>query len=588
MIGKRESDFLELLVKKNIVSFDKIGEIRKSAESLKKTVEDFLIEKKILSLEKITELKAELSGLPYFDARSLNVEDEALNIIPLEVAENYKITCLEKDNKKIKVGLVDPYNSQALEAVNFLAQEQGLEVEYCLISEDSLNGIFTRRRNLQKEISTALESKAKESGVSEVGDVGDAEDIVVEENVSTAPVARIVSVIIRHAVEEKASDIHIEPMQKETRVRYRIDGLLRVSLVLPKSIHAAVVARIKVLSKLKLDETRIPQDGRIRLMVNKKEIDFRVSILPLMGEEKVVMRILDLGKGIPKMEDLGYNGRSLRIVEENIKKTYGLFLVTGPTGSGKSTTLASVLNSLNKEDVNIVTLEDPVEYYIKGINQSQVRPSIGYTFASGLRSLLRQDPDVVMVGEIRDNETAELCIHAGLTGHFVLSTLHTNNAIDVIPRLLDMKVEPFLLGSTLNTVLAQRLARKICSNCRRPAKVTPEFIETVKSELKNIPPSSLEEKFGTGFTLDKINESMFFEGAGCQYCKNTGFAGRIAIVEIIDINHDLQDIIMDSKKILKEEDIRKNQDFITMKEDGFLKSLQGLTTIQEVLRVIQD
>jgi len=229
-----------------------------------------------------------------------------------------------------------------------------------------------------------------------------------------------------------------------------------------------------------------------------------------------------------------------------------------------------------------------VEYYIKGANQSQVRPNIGYTFASGLRSLLRQDPDVVMVGEIRDNETAELCIHASLTGHFVLSTLHTNNSVDVIPRLLDMKVEPFLLGSTLNTILAQRLARKICFNCRQPAKVTPDFIENIKKELKDVPVSMLEEKFGVGFSLEKINEKFFFEGVGCSHCKNSGYSGRIAIVEIIDVNEEIQNLIMDSKVILKEDAIRKNQDFTTMKEDGILKALQGFTTIQEVLRVIQD
>jgi type IV pilus assembly protein PilB len=527
--------------------------------------------------------------MAYRDTSESVVSEAALNVIPFEVAQNYKIACFEKSGSQIKVGLVDPYNSKAIEAVNFLAQEQGLEVEYYLISEENLNNLFTQHRNLEKEISTALETKAREGvDTSEIMEEDSNQDLSIDENVTTAPVARIVSVIIRHAVEEKASDIHIEPLSRETRVRYRVDGLLRTSLILPKSIHPAVIARIKVLSKLKLDETRVPQDGRIRLMINKKEIDFRISVMPLMGEEKVVMRILDLGKGIPTLEDLGYAHRSLSVIKENIKKTFGLFLITGPTGSGKSTTLASVLNMLNDEEVNIVTLEDPVEYYVKGANQSQIRPNIGYTFASGLRSILRQDPDIVMVGEIRDNETAELSIHAGLTGHFVLSTLHTNNAVDVVPRLLDMKVEPFLLASTLNTIVAQRLARRICVNCKRRAKISPELLQKIREEMRVIPQYMIKERLKGVETVEDITEDMFYEGEGCPHCKNTGYSGRVAVVEVIDVNEKVREMIMDPKLLLSDEVIRNNQDYITMKEDGYIKVLQGFTTVQEVLRVIQD
>lgn len=588
MMEEKENQFLDLLVKKGVVGPERLQEIRDMASRSKKGVEDVLIEEKILNAEKIVEFKAEILGMSYRDTSELVITEDALNVIPFEVAQNYKIACFEKVDSKIKVGLVDPYNSKAIEAVNFLAQEQGLDVEYCLISEENLNNLFTQHRNLEKEISTALETKAREgTDTTEVMEEETSQDLV-EENVSTAPVARIVSVIIRHAVEEKASDIHIEPMARETRVRYRVDGLLRTSLILPKSIHMAVVARIKVLAKLKLDETRVPQDGRIRLMINKKEIDFRISIMPLMGEEKVVMRILDLGRGIPLLEELGYTHQALNIINENIKKTFGLFLITGPTGSGKSTTLASVLNLLNKEQVNIVTLEDPVEYYVKGANQSQIRPSIGYTFASGLRSILRQDPDIVMVGEIRDNETAELSIHAGLTGHFVLSTLHTNNAIDVVPRLLDMKVEPFLLSSTLNTIVAQRLARRICANCKRRVKVPPELLEKIRKELAIVPFYIIKERLKGVESLEDINETFFYEGAGCPHCKNSGYNGRVALVEIISVNEKIQEMIMDPGRLLNEEAVRKDQDFINMKEDGYIKALQGITTIQEVLRVIQD
>lgn len=578
---------MDLLVDKKILAPGKKAELEESLANTEKTLEDVLIEEKILSSEEIVALKAELAGMAYRDIGNILVSEGSLGVIPFEVAQNYKIACFEKEGNKIRVGLIDPYNSRAIEAVNFLAKEQNLEVEFYLISEENLNNIFNRYRTLSKEISTALESKAKETGELEAIDEGKTEELV-EESVTSAPVARIVSVIIRHAVEEKASDIHIEPLPKETRVRYRVDGLLRTSLILPKSIHSAVVGRIKVLAKLKLDETRIPQDGRIRLMINKKEIDFRISVMPLLGEEKIVMRVLDLGRGIPTLEELGYDDHAMKIVLKTIKKTFGLFLITGPTGSGKSTTLAAVLNILNREEINIVTLEDPIEYFVKGTNQSQIRPNIGYTFANGLRSILRQDPDVVMVGEIRDNESAELCVNAGLTGHFVLSTLHTNSAMDVVPRLVDMKVEPFLLASTLKSMVAQRLARRICTNCKQALKVDPGVIQQVKKELAKVPPYMLQERLPGIKTVEDIDESFFYVGAGCPHCKNSGYQGRIAILEIIDVNDKIQEMVLNPKKIIREDDVRESQEFITIKEDGIIKALQGLTTLQEVYRVIQE
>jgi type IV pilus assembly protein PilB len=587
MLNDKGKEFLNLLVAKNIIDQSKKAEIEGLLAESESTLEDVLVEQKILAAEEIVALKAEMAGMAYRDISGLAVSEQALSVIPFEVAQNYRIACFEKTDSKISVGLVDPYNSRAMEAVNFLAKEQNLEVDLYLISEENLDNIFNKYRNLQKEISTALESKAKEAGDIEEIEEGKAEEMM-EENVSSAPVARIVSVIIRHAVEEKASDIHIEPMPKETRVRYRVDGLLRTSLILPKSIHNAVVGRIKVLAKLKLDETRIPQDGRIRLMINKREIDFRISVMPLLGEEKVVMRVLDLGRGIPTLEELGYDEHSLKIINKTIQKTFGLFLITGPTGSGKSTTLAAVLNILNREDINIVTLEDPIEYFIKGTNQSQIRTSIGYTFANGLRSILRQDPDVVMVGEIRDNESAELCVNAGLTGHFVLSTLHTNSAMDVVPRLVDMKVEPFLLASTLRSMVAQRLVRRICPNCIQNFDVEPEVIEQVKKELIKVPTYMLQKSLPGIKTVEDINKSFFFKGQGCIHCKNTGYQGRLAILEIIEVNEKIQDMILNPKNIIREDDVRSCQEFITIKEDGIIKALQGLTTLQEVYRVIQE
>jgi len=582
--------FLNSIIEKGLVDNQKLEELKKLV-TLDKTIEDILVVKKILTPEKIVEIKAEIAKMGYQDISDLVISEDALNVIPFEVAKNYEIACFSKTGKEIKVAIIDPYNSKAIEAVNFLSKEQGLKAEFYLISKDNIKRIFARYENLNSEVDTALEKRGDTKvdanateGANEANDMNNK----LQEGADTAPVVRIVSVIIRHAVEEKASDIHIEPMQKQTRVRYRIDGLLRTSLVLPKSIHSAIVGRIKVLSNLKLDETRIPQDGRIRLVVNKKEVDFRISIMPLMGEEKVVMRILDLGKGTPKLEDLGYGHKALETIQKNIKKTFGLFLVTGPTGSGKSTTLASVLDMLNNEDVNVATLEDPVEYYVKGANQSQINPAIDYTFANGLRSLLRQDPDVIMVGEIRDEETAELSINAGLTGHFVLSTLHTNNAIDVFPRLFDMKVEPYLLSSTLNTIVAQRLVRKVCPDCKEKVEVSDEILDLVKEELKNTPKEIIDRRLGALGGIEGINKMSFYQGKGCSHCRKTGYTGRVAIVEIIDINDEIKEITMDKNKRLTVKDLVENQGFTTMKQDGIIKALQGDTTVQEVLRVIQD
>jgi len=579
----KQEELLNLLAKNKLISSEQLTEVKEVANFAGKSVEDILLARNIVDVEELTKAKAKVYGLPYQNLLDKRIGDQALYTIPVEAAENYKIICFERGDNKIKVGLLDPDNFKAIEAVDFLAKEQNLQVEYYLISEPGFKNAFKQYRSLSKEITTALETKAKEEAkhISKTKEVGGVE---LEEIIKSAPVAKIVSVIIRHAVDGQASDIHIEPLQKESRVRYRIDGVLHTSLVLPKNVHSAIVARIKVLANLKLDETRIPQDGRIRLVVNEKEIDLRISILPLIGEEKVVMRILDLTKGAPTLEELGFIGCGLKKIQKGISTTSGILLVTGPTGSGKSTTLFSILKILNKEGVNISTLEDPVEYFIKGINQSQVRPEIGYTFASGLRSLLRQDPDIIMVGEIRDNETAELAIHAGLTGHLVLSTLHTNDALGAIPRLRDMGSELFLLGSTLNTVVAQRLVRKICPHCKVEYKLPADVLADIKKEISQISLDLIKEIL-PNFDINKLT---FYQGKGCSRCGNLGYSGRIAIAEVIDVNDEIRDIIVNKNKVLKIEDIINSQKFITMRQDGIIKVLQGLTTIAEVLRVIQN
>lgn len=584
-MDKREQ-LLNLLVQKQIINLIQAGDIMKSVQASKKDLADFLIEEKILDEEKLTQVKAEMYNLPYFLVQDESVPEGILNFLPEEIARNYNIICLAKDKKLVKIGLVDP-DPRAMEAVNFLASDEKLKVEYCLISRTSWDKVFKQYQKIEEEISSALELKAKEEGEELVQVKTDSENLG-DEDINSAPVSRIVSVVIRHAVEARASDIHIEPFGNESRVRYRIDGILHTSLTLPKSIHNAIIARVKVLAKLKLDETRVPQDGRIRLLINNREIDFRISTLPLASQEKVVMRILDTVKGAPTLEDLGFNKIALNSILEGVKKTNGIFLVTGPTGSGKTTTLYALMNILNKEGVNISTLEDPVEYELKGVNQSQIRPKIGFSFANGLRSLLRQDPNIIMVGEIRDEETAELSIHASLTGHLVLSTLHTNDAIGSIFRLLDMKIEHFLLASTLKTVVAQRLARRLCSNCRQAFKPEPEMLDIIIKEFSDLPENLIKAEYPEFTTLDALRNLSFYKEVGCSHCENTGFSGRIAIAEVIAINETLKEMINSNDKNLNIAAVKKSQDFISIKQDGFFKVIQGVTTMAEVLRVIES
>ena len=568
------------MLQSNLITTEQLQKAKETAEKEKRNFEDVLVRRKIIDIEDLARIKAKLNDLPYENLSGKKIPEKVLNIISSEVSENYQIICFEKKEKTIKIGLVDPDNFKAIEAVDFLAKGKGFYVEYYLISKSSLKSVSKQYKTLDKELSKALEKRAEEEGQVSVKKQGE-ESLEIEDINKTAPVAKIVSVIIRHAVEGGASDIHIEPLRKESRVRYRIDGILHTTLVLPRNVHASIIARIKVMSNLKLDETRIPQDGRIRLLINEKEIDFRVSILPLIGTEKAVLRILDTTQGAPKLEELGFQGGHLKIIKNGIKATEGMILVTGPTGSGKSTTLFALLEMLNKEGVNISTIEDPVEYQLKGVNQSQIKPEIGYTFASGLRSFLRQDPDIIMVGEVRDEETAELSIHAALTGHLVLSTVHTNNTWGTITRMVDMGVEHFLLGSTLKTIIAQRLARNICENCKEAYEIPEEYYKEIKESLEKIDEKYIKDEI-PDYNIEKIK---FHRGKGCSRCGNTGYSGRIAIVEVLDVNEKLAQMIVNGKKTITVEDIRSTQKFITMKQDGIIKVIQGKTSMEEVLRV---
>lgn len=573
---KNQDKLIKVLVEKRILDQKKAAEIKRQVLQLKKSFDELLIEKKIISEDELLEIKSKILNFPVADLAGRKIPKSILNLIPQEVAENYQMVAFNKKGSEFHVGLVDPQNFKAIEAIEFLAQKVNLQAKYFIISPSSWYYVFGQYQILGEEVQKALAGITDQT-VTAKASGKDLEEM--EEVIKTAPVSKMVLVIIRHAIDGRASDIHIEPTLKETKVRYRIDGILRTSLVLPKYIHSAIVARIKVLANLKLDEARKPQDGRIRLTIEDRGIDFRVSTIPLFEGEKVVLRILDTSSKVPTMDQLGFNQDHIKVIKETIQKPHGLVLLTGPTGSGKTTTLYTLLTMLNQEGTNIVTLEDPIEYYVDGVNQSQINPEVDYTFASGLRSILRQDPNIIMVGEIRDKETTELVIHASLTGHMILSTLHTNNAVGAIPRLIDLGAEPFLLASIINLIIAQRLARKVCPDCKKEIKVPPMMLKRVKHHIDGIPAKYLSD-------ID-TSKLVFYKGEGCAHCGNMGYQGRIAVSEIIYVTSELREIINLGSNAREIKKTLAKQDFITLTQDCLIKALKGVTTLDEVIRIAQ-
>ncbi|HJV33137.1 MAG TPA: GspE/PulE family protein [Patescibacteria group bacterium] len=544
-------------------------------------LERALLERKLVQEEDLARAKAEALGIEFVDLVGRQIDADTLNIIPKTVAETYLVIAYEQQGTTLKVAYVDPLNSAAAEAVGFLMAERNMQAVTSVTTPTAVTAILKQYGALKKEVAVALETAEQEQEQAE-DEILKGEESKIEEVIKGAPVSRIVSVIMRYAVESKASDIHIEPKGKETRVRYRIDGVLRTLLTLPAYLHSAVVSRVKVLANLKLDETRVPQDGRITQVINGKNIDFRISTLPVVDNEKVVMRVLDTSTGVPTLEQLGFRKKYREAIKMEIKKPHGMILITGPTGSGKSTTLLTMLGMINDEGVNISTLEDPVEYFLPGVNQSQIKPEIKFTFATGLRALLRQDPNVIMVGEIRDQETGELGVHAALTGHLILSTIHTNDAIGVIPRLTDLGVEPFLLSATLNLIIAQRLARKICEHCKMDAEVPDAMAQSVRDALKDVPVEYLPK----GITLD--GPLPFKKGKGCVRCSDTGYAGRTVIAELIGVSPEIQRLMNSGFPIDQVKAEVKKQGWITMRQDAMLKVLEGATTVDEVLRLARE
>lgn len=559
----------QLLLRDQLVGPADLERLQAQANKEHRELEEILLEARVVSPHELARVEAELFNIAVVDLTKRVVAKEILNIIPIELTQNYQVIAYDEDGDTLYVATVFPGNAKAREAVDFLARLRNKKVVYAVTTPDGITKLTQQQATLGTEIQSALGEA--------IG--GDAQALERE-----APIAKIMSVIFKHAVEGRASDIHIEPLNDELRVRYRVDGVLHTSLQLPKYLATSVVARLKVLANLKLDESRTPQDGRIRQELDGHTYDFRVSILPVMEGEKIVIRILETSRGAPALEELGFLWRELDVIQRQIRQPNGMLLVVGPTGSGKSTTLFSIMHILNKEGVNIATLEDPVEYSIAGVNQAQVRPEVGFTFATGLRSLLRQDPNIIMVGEIRDGETAGLAVQAGLTGHLVLSTLHTNDALGVVPRLKDMGVEPFLLASTLNAVVAQRLVRRICQQCSEAIGAPPEFEEELLPELQAVPEEAL-----AAYALERPQRPLkFFKGRGCAACGQSGYKGRMSIAEVLEVTPAMRTIIQEGFAPERVQAELKSQKFLTLRQNGIIRALAGATTIEEVLLATRE
>lgn len=518
-------------------------------------------------------------NLPTRDLKGKGVAFEILKYIPEDSASYYHFAPIGVVNEILEIGITNPENIEARDALQFIATKLGMPFKIFLISEDDLKIILESYRGLTGEVTKALselevdlvdvnKGEIIKEGKGKEGALAPKEAHVVED----APVAKITAVILRHAVEGGASDVHIEHTGENVRVRFRVDGELFTSLILPVDVHNSVVARIKILAALKLDEKRKPQDGRFSARIDGRKVDFRVSTFPAYYGEKVVMRILDTQKGIQKIADLGFSKETLEIVKNALKRPYGIILITGPTGSGKSTTLYSMLNELDKESKNIVSLEDPVEYNISGISQSQVRPEIGYTFASGLRTTLRQDPDIIMVGEIRDAETAQLAIQAALTGHLVFSTLHTNTAIGAIPRLVDMGIDPYLIAPTLILSVAQRLVKKIYPTAEKEIPNEGAIRVIIDKQFEDLP---------TEFKKKLDLTRPLYEAVSVPEC-SSGTRGRIAVLEVFEVDKEIEKIILSDPTEVHLWEAARKKGMISMKEDAILKSMNKIVPFQEI------
>jgi len=569
---------LSILVKKSIITDNEAVNIDNESKEKNISIETALKNRGV-PIEDILAAKGQYLKIPTRKIESKDIPFETLKYIPEESAAHYGFVPISIAEGVLEVGIVDPDNIEARDALNFISSKINLPFKLFLISEDDFKEVLDTYKGLSGVVTKALselsgELSGDESDINKdsTQDLNTAKKAGEARIIEDAPVTKIVATILRYAIEGMASDIHIEPMADKTRVRFRIDGELHTSLVLPLNVHRSVVARIKILSNMKLDENRKPQDGRFSAKIDKRGVDFRVSTFPTYYGEKVVMRILDKEKGVRKLDGSGLSVEHLEMVRRAIKRPYGIILISGPTGSGKSTTLYSMLNEVDKETKNVLSLEDPVEFNIEGVSQSQVRPEINYTFATGLRTTLRQDPDIIMVGEIRDKETAALAVQAALTGHLVFSTIHTNNAVGVIPRLIDMGVDPYLIAPTLVLAMAQRLVRTLCPDSGKEVPIEGSMKKFVEGHFHDLP-DGVRAKF--------MPTEKLFEISPSPACPN-GTRGRMAVFEMFEMDKEIEEAVLRKATELEIRDIVRQKGMLNIQEDALVKCAAGLVPFEEV------
>ncbi len=569
MPAQNDKSLVDILLSQGALDAKKAEAVKLAEIQTGVSQESILIEKKFVDETALTKAKAVFYNIPYVDLTNIPAYPEAMAVLSQDVAERFQVypVSVDKANKEIILAMTNPVD---LSAIEFIEQKTGFHIKPVIAESSGIKEFASSKysSSLSKEVTEALEDVAPEKDQIRVVNAQKG-GFIKEEKIS-----EIVSHILDFAVRARASDIHIEPQEKTTRVRYRIDGILQEKLTVPEEIHESLVSRIKILSGMKIDEKRIPQDGRFNFKAGDEDVDLRVSSLPTAWGEKVVMRLLKKTGGVPGLQELGLRGRGLKNLQDAILRPHGIILICGPTGSGKTTTLYSIISVINTSKVNIVTLEDPIEYKIAGVNQVQVNPAAGLTFASGLRSFLRQDPNIILVGEIRDQETADLAIQASLTGHLVFATLHTNDASGALPRLLDMGAEPYLLASSMTAIVAQRVLRKIHDKCKSAYDPEPKIVEEMKKVLGSLWPEGKETKL--------------YKGKGDADCGNSGYYGRVGIFEVLPISEQIGRLILERAPSSAIEKTAREEGMLTLKQDGYLKVLEGVTGIEEVLRVAQE
>lgn len=576
-----QEKLIKLLIEEGLVESSAIQDATRRAEASNKPLFSLLTDEQIVDNELLVHAVAQVSGVPYVNLSGSVVDQDILSLLPADVAERFMAVPLAEMQNRLAVAMIDANNVQA---VDYLSNRIQRPLKVFMASEESIRHVLDQYKTDLSTVDAAAQATQEESASESSG---------IKTIVQDSPISRALSTILEYAVKSHASDIHIEPLEKALKIRCRVDGVLREIMQLPKSIEPALVSRIKILSNLKIDEHRIPQDGQFAVNVSGKEVDLRIAISPVVWGEQVVIRLLDKSGNSFNLEDMGYAGRALRAIRKGIRRPNGMILTSGPTGSGKSTSLYALIKEIKDDTVNIVTLEDPVEYKMDGVNQIQVNADVGLTFASGLRSILRQDPDVVMVGEIRDSETANLAVQAALTGHLVFSTLHTNSASGVLPRLLDMGIEPFLIASTVNTIIGQRLVRRVAKQ-RDLYQSSPLETQTIQNTVGHLLPKTKEQVpvFVQDLGYDSLpiaNQSSFVLAKGRDTPQTPrGYSGRAGLYEVMDVTEEIQDLIVKRSTTAEIQRMAIQQGMITMRQDGYLKALNGITTLEEVNRVAAD